>query len=163
MVEILMKINLLHKTPICLISTFLSTSIIPSQEYSGYSLSTPSSEISLKGIHSISTPPFRRYRLSFPSFLYKAATNARIPTAPPIPATRLGAAPDDETGAGALVVAPEGLEALLVEFVATEEVGTLVVTAVTLVVLVAVVVVGAEDGLGDDEEEAAWDAVREAE
>jgi hypothetical protein len=64
-------------------------------------------------------------------FHYKAATSARRPTAPPIPATKPGAAPDDETGAGALVAA--------VKF----EAGTLVVTTVTLVVFVEVDVVDA--------------------
>jgi len=70
--------------------------------------------------------------------LYKAATSASIPTAPPIPATKPGAAPDDETGPGALelVLAAGELEG-----------GTLVVTAVTLVVLVDVVDRGIDEVL----------------
>jgi len=67
-----------------------------------------------------------------------------MPTAPPIPATKAGAAPDDETGPGALVL---GLE------LAELEAGTLVVTAVTEVVLVEVVDRGAEDVLATEAED----------
>lgn len=73
---------------------------------------------------------------------YNAATSARTPRAPPIPATNPAAAPDDVAGAGALELPEDGTlvvedGTLVVEDgTLVVEDGTLVVTAVTLVVLV---------------------------
>jgi len=125
-------------------SEISSAIIIPSQKIIQLSIhSEPSSEIRLKGIPTLPFIPQLSFFSSSPSFHYKAATSASIPTAPPIPATKAGAAPDDVTGAGALELALP---------LAELEGGTLVVTAVTDVVLVEAVDRGVEDVLTTEEE-----------